>query len=305
MEVFVKPKINPFVYVLIVSFLFAGFISAQNKSFGGEIKIGDLKVRPLQDAQFFLPVSNLAGIDKKDAVAMLDGKDSSWTPDNAFLIKSNDKIILIDAGVGKYPGEDSGHLLDQLNKAGVKPEQVNMILITHFHFDHIGGLTTQDGKKVFTNAVVYASKAENDFWLKDTAQAPQNLRQRMAQIKTVFAPYIASNSYRTFGPDEVLGKGIKVLPAYGHTPGHTGFSFTSNGKEIWFLGDLIHFNAVQFKRPMVTMQFDSDQKAAQSVRLEYFKKAAAVNAIIACAHLPEMYRLKVKGDGFAVAPVRK
>jgi len=301
----VKSGFKFFLFSLAITSLFAGSVSAQKKSFNGEIKVGDLKVRMLQDAQFYLPASNLVGIDKKDAVAMLGGKDSAWTPDNAFLIKTPDQIILVDAGVGKYPGEDSGHLLDQMNKAGVKPEQVSLIFITHFHFDHIGGLTTQDGKKVFQNAVIWVSKEENDFWMKDTAQAPKNLRQRMAQIKTVFAPYLNSNSYKTFTSGEELGKGIKVLPEYGHTPGQTGFAFTSKGKELWCMGDIIHFGAVQFKRPMVSMQFDSDQKSAAAVRIEYFKKAAAQNAIIACAHLPEMYHLKVKGEGFTATPVKK
>lgn len=300
-----KSGFNFFLFSFIVSFLLAGFAEAQNKSFEGEIKVGNLKVRLLQDAQFYLPVTTLVGIEKKDAVSMLGGKDSAWTPANACLIKTPDKLILVDAGVGKYPGEDSGHLPDQLKNAGVLPEQINLILITHFHFDHLGGLTTSDGKKVFMNAVVCVSKAENDFWMRDTSQAPANLRQRMAQIKSIFEPYRASKSYRIFTPEETLGEGIKVLPAYGHTPGHTGFSFTSNGKEIWCLGDIIHFGAVQFKHPLVTMQFDSDQKSAATVRINYFKKAAEKHAIIACAHLPEMYTLEAQNDGFIPTPVRK
>lgn len=92
----------------------------------------------------------------------------------------------------------------------------------------------------------------------------------------------------------------------GHTGGHTSYAFSAGGKEVWVVGDLIHFGAVQFAKPKVGMAFDSDQAKAVSARQEYFKKAAASGALLGATHLPfpGLVQLKVKGDSFVATPVK-
>lgn len=206
-----------------------------------------------------------------------------------------DYVVLVDAGVGKYPGEDSGHLLEGLKKAGVDPAQVDLILITHFHFDHIGGLTSQEGKRVFPKAIVRVSKEESDFWMRDTSMIPVALRDRALWFKAILAPYVAEQAYRPFAPDEKLGHDIRALPAHGHTPGHTVYSFSSKGKELWCVGDLIHFGAIQFEHPAAGVSFDSDGPLAIASRMDFFNRAAASHVIVAASHLPAMVQLKEKG----------
>lgn len=288
---------------VIITLQFSLVTVGQTKPANPVLTVGELKVRVLQDAQIYLQNSYLTGIEANEAKKLTGGTDSVLTPVNAFLVQTPNRTILVDTGAGKYPGEDSGHLMERLNDAGIDPAKVDLILLTHFHFDHIGGLTSPEGKKLFPNAIVRASKAENDFWMRDASLIPENLRERAAKIKNILAPYVSTKSYLPFLPDENLGEGIKAIAANGHTPGHTVYSFSSKGKELWCIGDLIHFGAVQFEHPLVGISFDSNAQMAITSRIDFFQRAAKAHIVLAGAHLPEMVRLEKKGDAFVATPV--
>src|SRR5438132_523175 len=92
--------------------------------------------------------------------------------DVGFLVNTGKQLILVDAGAGTWWGGGAfGRLAGSLRSAGYTPEEVDIVLVTHLHSDHVGGLTTQDGKRVFPNADVYVAKAESDFWLSPCGQA--------------------------------------------------------------------------------------------------------------------------------------
>ena len=292
-----------YILVTLIVLLFALETMGQIKQANQALAVGDFKVRTLQDAQIYLQTSFLSGIERDEAKKLTGGLDSVLTPVNAFLVQTPNHIILVDAGIGKYPGEDSGHLMEQLNDAGIDPAKVDLILITHFHFDHISGLISPEGKKIFPNAIVRASKAESDFWMRDDSLIPENLRERAAKIKVVLAPYVSTKSYLPFLPDENLGDGIKAISANGHTPGHSIFSFSSKGKELWCIGDLIHFGLVQFEHPSVGITFDSDGQMAIAARIDFFQRAVKAHIVLAGAHLPVMVKLEKKGDAFIAKPV--
>lgn len=285
--------------VVIITLQFSSVTMGQIKHVNPDLAVGDLKIRTLQDAQIYLQTSYLSGIERSEAKKLTGGLDSVLTPVNAYLIQTPGHIILVDTGIG---GE-SGHLMKQLNDAGIDPSKVDLILITHFHFDHIGGLTSPEGKKLFINAVVRVSKAESDFWMREASLIPENLRERAANIKAILAPYVSTKSYQPFLPGENLGNGIKAISANGHTPGHTVYSFSSKGKELWCIGDLIHFGLVQFSHPSVGISFDSNGEMAIASRTDFFQRAAKAHIIVAGAHLPEMVILEKKGDAFIAKPV--
>lgn len=271
----------------------------QIKPMNHDLAVGDLKVRVLQDTQIYLHNSYLSEIEADEAKKLTGGVDSVLTPVNAFLVQRPNRIILVDTGIGG----DSGKLMEHLSEAGIDASKVDLILITHFHFDHIGGLTSPEGKKLFPNAIVRASQTESDFWMRDASLIPSNLRERAASIKAVLAPYVSTKSYLPFLPDEELGDGIKAISANGHTPGHTVYSFSSKGKELWCIGDLIHFGLVQFEHPSVGITFDSDSQMAIASRIDFFQRAAKNHIVIAGAHLPEMVRIENKGDAFIAKSV--
>lgn len=297
---------NSFFY-FVVTLCFLGItVSAAGQSTlkNQELRLGDFKIWKLQDAQISLKLSLLKDIDQAEAQKLNDGGDAQTTPVNTFLIKTPDHTVLVDAGTGTYPGEDPGHLFEQLKAIGIEPTAVDLILLTHLHFDHIGGLTSPDGARLFPNATIRLSKTESDFWLGDINSIPAQQRERAKQIQKQLNPYVLAKALNPFSNGENLGEGIKALEANGHTIGHTVYSFASKGKEFWCIGDLIHFGNIQFKLPEVAVVFDTNSKQAIDARIGFFDRAAANQIIIGAAHLPEMVRLEKSGNSYTATPVK-
>ena len=278
--------------LLVVLFMFLGAVSVVAQA-PQKIDVGDIQVWKLQDRVMDMKLSMLSGVEPAEALKVNGGKDSQTSPVNAFLVKTGKHTILIDAGIGNM----KDGIMAQMKLAGVEPSSIDLILLTHLHGDHIGNLTSADGKRIFTNATIRLSKAESDSW-----QGSQ--QGQSAQIKKALDPYIQANAYSPFVDGDNLGEGIKAIAANGHTAGHTIYSFTSKGSEFWCVGDLIHFGNVQFKLPKASVSFDGNGKQALESRIEFFSQAAAKKAIVGGAHLANFYRLEKSGDSFNTTPVK-
>ncbi|WP_243294732.1 MBL fold metallo-hydrolase [Geothrix mesophila] len=262
------------------------------------LRVGQLQVWKLQDGRISLAASLLKGLDAAEARRMLGGKDAADTPVNAFLVRMPGHTVLVDTGIGKDPDEDSGHLAEQLAAAGVMPADIDLVLITHDHFDHIGGLLKADGTRAFPKAVLRVARREHAFWTEDPSRLPERLRDRAPKLKVLFGVYGKAGAFRPFEDGEELLPGLRALPAYGHTGGHTVYAFTSEGRELWCIGDLIHFGAVQFQHPEIGVAFDLDGDRAVKVRQELFREAARRKVVLAGAHLPQIVRITPKGEGY-------
>jgi glyoxylase-like metal-dependent hydrolase (beta-lactamase superfamily II) len=181
---------------------------------------------------------------------------------NAFLVKTPDRHILIDAGLG-------GKLFDNLQSLNVKPEQIDIILITHMHGDHTGGLL-REGNVMFPQAEIYLPQPEYDYWMSDGT---------FKQQQTIIAAY--KNRLHLFKPNELNKESAPLLPgftayaAYGHTPGHTAFQLESDNEKMFVWGDVTHAMALQMPYPQVAMTYDvnpADAIAARKEVLEYVDK---------------------------------
>lgn len=267
------------------------------------LRLGQMKVWMIRDGELSLEGSLLKGIDPADTRRMLGGKDAAQTPVNAFLVQLNGKTVLVDTGLGKNPEADSGHLLEQLEAAGVAPADIDLILITHYHFDHIGGLVKADGTRTFPKAQLLVPRSEHAYWTQDPAKLPERLRERVPKLKALFSTYEQPAAFRRFEDGETLAPGIRAVAAQGHTGGHTVYAFSSEGQELWCLGDLIHFGAVQFERPEVGVSFDSNGGDAVAIRQALFRTAAQKKVVLAGAHLPQLVRIEAKGTGYLAVPV--
>jgi glyoxylase-like metal-dependent hydrolase (beta-lactamase superfamily II) len=211
-------------------------------------------------------------------------------------------------GAGTWFGGGSlGRLVDSLRSAGYAPEQIDRIFVTHLHSDHIGGLTTQDGKRVFSNAEVFVSKAESDFWLssENAAKAPKDAQPFFQNAQSIAAPYIKAGKWHTFNDSEALVDGMQLVSLHGHTPGHTGYEFSSQGQTILFWGDTIHEQLVQLSHPDITVVFDIDHAAAAATRKSLLPGLAREGVMIAGPHMPfpGMGRLRKEANGYVWAPV--
>ena len=275
------------------------------------LKVGDLEVTALFDGAAVFDQHWLTG-----EKATLDGVAKALHEDphlldaavTGFLVNTGKQLILVDAGSGTWFGGGAlGRLAGNLRSAGYTPEQVDLVLVTHLHSDHVGGLTTQDGNRVFPNAEVYVAKAESDFWLSPdiAAKAPKDAQPFFQSAQAIAAPYIKTGKWRTFSGSEPIVDGMQLVPLHGHTPGHTGYEFSSRGRTILFWGDTIHAHRVQLQRPEITVVFDIDPIAAAATRHQLLSKLARENVVIAGPHMlfPSLGRLHKEGSGFSWAPV--
>jgi len=228
--------------------------------------------------------------------------------DEGFLVNTGKQLILVDAGAGAWWGGGAlGRLAGSLRSAGYTSEEVDIVLLTHLHSDHVGGLTTQDGKRVFPNADVYVAKAESDFWLSPeiAAKAPKDAQPFFQSAQAIAAPYIKAGKWHTFSGSEAIVDGMHLVPLPGHTPGHTGYEFSSKGRRILFWGDIVHAQRVQLQHPEVTAIFDIDQTAAAATRNQLLTKLAREDVLIAGPHMPfpALGRLRKEASGYSWVPV--
>ena len=159
---------------------------------------------------------------------------------NAFLVRMSGKIVLVDAGYGRS-------LVNNLKSLGITPDQVDAVLITHVHGDHLGGMLIDD-KAAFPKAELYLSGAEHEYGMNDA---------RNAGARKVIEAY--QSRLHIFQPKEIdaqpdlLFTGIRAVAAFGHTPGHTLYMVESGSAKLLIWGDLTHAMAIQMPYPQVAM----------------------------------------------------
>lgn len=272
--------------------------------------LGDFEVTALSDGTLDLPIDKL--LTNTTAAATTQALDSSFlkspveTSVNTYLINTGTKLVMIDAGAANLFGPTLGNLLANLKASGYQPEQIDEIYITHMHGDHIGGLMDGD-KLAFPNAIVRADKRDADFWLsqanmdKAPADGKDGFKGAMASIN----PYVKAGKFKPFDGATTLVPGVKATSSYGHTPGHTTYVVESRGQKLVLWGDLMHAAAVQFATPGVTIQFDSNSKAAAAERAKAYAAAAKDGSLVAATHLsfPGVGHLRAAGKGYTWIPV--
>ena len=275
------------------------------------LKVGDLEVTALFDGHGVFDAHWLNGTKATmDGVleALREDPRLLDVSDEGFLVNTGKQRILVDAGAGTWWGGGAlGRLEGSLRSAGYTPEEIDIVLITHLHSDHVGGLTTQDGTRVFPNADVYFAKAESDFWLSPeiAAKAPKDAQPFFQSAQAIAAPYIKAGKWHAFSGSEPIIEGMQLVPLPGHTPGHTAYEFSSKGQKVLFWGDTIHAQRVQLQHPEVTAVFDIDQNAAAATRLQLLPKLAREDVLIAGPHMPfpALGRVRKDGTGYSWVPV--
>lgn len=272
--------------------------------------LGDFEVTALFDGTLDLePKKLLTNTTQAQVGKLLDRgfeKDAVPTSVNGYLINTGSKLVLVDTGAGGLFGPTLGNLQANLKAAGYQPDQVDDVLITHMHGDHVGGLV-QDGKLVFPNATIHAGQEDADFWLNKA-----NLEKASAEMKGFFQgamaslnPYVEAGKFKGMKGGTELAPGIRAVPAHGHTPGHNIYVVESKGQKLVLWGDLMHVAAVQFAQPQITISFDVDSKPAAAERKKAYADAAKGRYLVGSAHLPfpGLGHVRAEGKGYVWVPV--
>lgn len=273
------------------------------------VMLGEFEVTAVSDGTVDLPFDKLLH-QPADATRKALARNYQSVPTeasvNAFLVNTGGKLILVDTGAGGLFGPTLGKLVANIEASGYQPEQIDEIYLTHLHPDHVGGLAT-DSKIVFPNAIIRADQRDTDFWLSQANldKAPADNKGFFQGAIASLSPYAAAQHLKPFSGDTELAPGVRATSSYGHTPGHTIYTFESKGQKLVLVGDLIHVAAVQLQHPGVTIGFDSDAKAAAASRAKVFQALAKEGALVGAAHLsfPGLGHLRVDGKGYDWLPV--
>ncbi|SHG59946.1 MBL fold metallo-hydrolase [Bradyrhizobium erythrophlei] len=233
--------------------------------------------------------SKLFTDDPEQANALLAASDLKAPTEgsiNAFLINTGSKLVLIDSGAGTLYGSCCGHLIENLRASGYQPEQVDEVLLTHLHADHVGGIAP-GGIAAFPNAIIRSSKLDADYWLNDENEraAHDFLRPMFEGDKASLKPYILAGRYLPFEGEQEMLPGIRAIPTPGHTPGHTSYMVESRGQKLLVWGDVVHVAPIQFPDPSVTVEYDTDENQAEADRERIFADAAKQRYWIGAAHI--------------------
>jgi glyoxylase-like metal-dependent hydrolase (beta-lactamase superfamily II) len=206
---------------------------------------------------------------------------------DALLLRAPGRIILIDTGMGP---DVPGALTGSLKLAGVAPDQVTDVLITHAHFDHVGGLIDAAGRSAFPKAVIWFNARE---WAAMLAvPGPHRITPAIAR------------QVRTFEPGHELLPGITPIALYGHTAGHVGYQIVSQGRRLEDIGDLAHSAIVELAEPGWRGGIDEDPAAGAATRVAELKRLAATRTLIFAPHFPfpGVGWVVPAGDGYAWKP---
>lgn len=214
---------------------------------------------------------------------------------NGFLINTGSKLVLVDSGAGEGLGRE-------LLSAGYRPSQVDAVLLTHFHPDHVGGLTV-GGKRCFPHATVYADRKEGAYWL-DPAATPEVLKKSKA-AKNALAPYIKAGRLSWIDSGASPVPGIVAVRGYGHTPGHTLYKVESQGNTLLLWGDLVHLTPSQFLDPDVTVSYDADPVQARAARRKWMEEASREGYLVGGDHLsfPGLGHVGKTASGYRWIPI--
>lgn len=256
------------------------------------LPVGNLSVIALRDGDLDLPLNTFVSshdINATNALALYSSSAHSLEiPINVYLIDTGTQRILIDAGLAGHYNTPTGRLISQLYEARYAPEDIDMVLITHAHHDHIGGLVTQQGSCTFPNATVYISRTEYSFWINphEEENASADLKLAFPVVHATLKPYQDTGKLTLFDHNEHLTENIRTLSLAGHTPGHAGFILTAGDDTIIFWGDTVHCHNIQCAHPTIASYFDIDQEQAIASRKYILKYAATTHCLVASAHIP-------------------
>ncbi|MBI2777304.1 MAG: MBL fold metallo-hydrolase [Chloroflexi bacterium] len=224
---------------------------------------------------------------------------------DSLLIHSGGRVVLVDAGLGELSESEGagGKLASGLASLGIAPEDVDVVVISHGHADHIGGLIRTSGDvrvPVYGRATHWFWRDEWTFWTSETvlASMPVDLAE---PARACLPPLADADLVELADAEQEVAPGIVVIPAPGHTPGHVAVVIESNGERATYLGDSV-FHPLNVAYPDWACVFDVDRVAAAASRGWLLDRAARDGSLVLAAHLGSPGRVQPRGHGYRFVP---
>ena len=235
-------------------------------------KIGDIEITAISDGYGTYPkidgfVKNATPEAVQAALAeQFLPTDRVQIPFTTLVVNTGGKLVIIDTGNGDLAAPTSGIWMKNFRAAGFAPENVDTVVISHFHGDHVNGLRLKDGTAVFPKAEIKVPEPEFTFWMSDDnlAKAPEGLKNNFNTARRVFTPM--AKDVTPYAWEKEVAPGIIAHGAPGHTPGHTIFSINSGNASFMAVSDITNVPVLFVRNPDWAVMFDQDPEMARATR---------------------------------------
>jgi glyoxylase-like metal-dependent hydrolase (beta-lactamase superfamily II) len=274
-------------------------------------KVGAFELTALYDGIWNRPIDEkfvrnapFAEVQKALADSFLS-TDKLPIPFTALLVDTGSKLVLLDTGSAGQIAPTAGTMTANLAAAGIDPKAIDVVVISHFHPDHINGIKTKEDALVFPNAEILVPAPEWTYWMDDAklSSAPEGLRGAFLNARRVFGSI--AKDVRRFEPGREVAPGITSIAAYGHTPGHTVFAVASGNHSMLVLGDTTNHPWLFARNPQWQPVFDIDGDMAVETRRKLLDRVVADRMLVQGYHFPfpaSGYIAK-EGTGYNFVPV--
>ena len=261
-------------------------------------RVGEFEVTVVADGRnrFKLPDNFVTNVKMEEvqnalAAAHYDREifENTYTP---ILVNTGSKLVLIDTGTGEAGFNSSkgmnGQFASNLASAGLKPDDIDAVIISHYHPDHVGGLVKADNSPAFAKAEVLVPAVEHKFWMDDgemSRAAPGRMEGLFKNNRRVFNAEVLKR-VRTYDWDKEVVPGVTAVGTPGHSPGHTSFVVQSGNRKIFVQGDVTHVPYLFARNPGWHLMFDQDAGKAEATRRKTYDMLAAEKMIVQGFHYP-------------------
>jgi glyoxylase-like metal-dependent hydrolase (beta-lactamase superfamily II) len=271
-------------------------------------KVGDAKITAVADGDRIAPLQDgfVLNATRDEVNAAFDEakmpRDQTHTIFTPVVIEIGGKRVVIDAGMGeaasKAPGSTFGFLTKNMKAAGIDPESIDVLILSHFHGDHVNGMWAEPGRLSFPNAEITVPGPEWKFWMDDAemARAPKGrMEDLFKNNRRVFDP--VKSKVKTHEWDKDVVPGITAVGTPGHSAGHTSYLVSSGNDNVFIFSDVTNHPALFVRHPTWHAMFDQDPELAEKTRIKTLDMLADKKMQVQGFHFPFPGRARIEKDG--------